>query len=60
MLVTILLTTGLSLVTPLIFRQLIDRHGHPSKDLNQLMLFSLALAAGSIAQRRGSTSSSGV
>jgi ATP-binding cassette, subfamily B, bacterial len=42
MLITILLTTGLSLVTPLIFRQLID-HILPSKDLNQLMLFSIAL-----------------
>ena len=42
MLVTILFTTGLSLVSPLIFRQLIDKI-LPSKDLNGLMLFSLAL-----------------
>ena len=42
MLVTILFTTGLSLVSPLIFRQLIDTI-LPSKDLNGLMLFALAL-----------------
>ena len=42
MLVTILLTTGLSLLTPLIFRQLIDRI-LPAKDVNQLALFALAL-----------------
>jgi len=42
MLVTILFTTGLSLVSPLIFRHLIDSI-LPSKDLNGLMLFALAL-----------------
>jgi len=42
MLVTILFTTGLSLVSPLIFRHLIDVI-LPSKDLNQLTLFALAL-----------------
>jgi len=42
MLVTILFTTGLSLVSPLIFRQLIDKV-LPSKDLNQLVIFSIAL-----------------
>ncbi len=42
MLATILFTTGLSLVSPLIFRQLIDTI-LPSKDLNGLMLFALAL-----------------
>ena len=42
MLVTILFSTGLSLVSPLIFRQLIDTI-LPSKDLNGLMLFALAL-----------------
>jgi ATP-binding cassette subfamily B protein len=42
MLVTILLSTGLSLVTPLIFRQMIDRV-LPSKDLKSLLLLALAL-----------------
>jgi len=42
MLVTILLTTGLSLVTPLIFREMIDTV-LPSKDLNQLAALALAL-----------------
>jgi ATP-binding cassette subfamily B protein len=42
MLVTILITTGLSLVTPLIFRQLIDKI-LPSKSINQLTVFALAL-----------------
>ena len=42
MLVTILFTTGLSLVSPLIFRRLIDTI-LPSKDLNQLIIFALAL-----------------
>ncbi len=42
MLVTILFSTGLSLVSPLIFRQLIDKI-LPSKDLNGLTLFALAL-----------------
>lgn len=42
MLVTILFTTGLSLVSPLIFRHLIDTI-LPSKDLNGLLLFALAL-----------------
>ena len=42
MLVTILLSTGLSLVTPLIFRQMIDKV-LPSKDLNGLLLLALAL-----------------
>ncbi|MFH2103959.1 MAG: ABC transporter ATP-binding protein [Chloroflexota bacterium] len=42
MLATILFSTGLSLVSPLIFRQLIDTI-LPSKDLNGLTLFALAL-----------------
>ena len=42
MLVTILISTGLSLVGPLIFRQMIDVV-LPSKDINQLILFALAL-----------------
>jgi ATP-binding cassette subfamily B protein len=42
MLVTILFSAGLSLVSPLIFRQLIDKV-LPSKDLNGLTLFAIAL-----------------
>jgi ATP-binding cassette subfamily B protein len=42
MLVTILFSTGLSLVSPLIFRTLID-NVIPSKDLSQLVLLALAL-----------------
>jgi ATP-binding cassette, subfamily B, bacterial len=42
MLVTILLSTGLSLVGPLIFRQMIDVV-LPAKDINQLIWFALAL-----------------
>lgn len=42
MLVTILLGTGLSLAGPLIFRHLIDVV-LPSKDINQLILFAVAL-----------------
>ena len=42
MLVTILLTTGLSLLTPLIFRNMIDVV-LPAKDLNRLMLLAIAL-----------------
>jgi ATP-binding cassette, subfamily B, bacterial len=42
MLVMILLTTGLSLVTPLIFRQMIDKV-LPSKNLHQLVLLAVAL-----------------
>ena len=42
MLVTILISTGLSLVSPLIFRNLIDRV-LPTKDMNGLMQFALAL-----------------
>ena len=42
MLVTILLSTGLSLAGPLIFRQMIDVV-LPSKNINQLILFALAL-----------------
>ncbi|HEY3473575.1 MAG TPA: ABC transporter ATP-binding protein [Anaerolineales bacterium] len=42
MLVTILLTTGLSLLTPLIFRNMIDVV-LPAKDVNRLMLLSAAL-----------------
>jgi ATP-binding cassette, subfamily B, bacterial len=42
MLVTILLTTGLSLLTPLIFRRMIDVV-IPAKNLNGLLLLSLAL-----------------
>jgi ATP-binding cassette, subfamily B, bacterial len=42
MLVTILLTTGLSLLTPLIFRNMIDVV-IPAKDTNRLILLGLAL-----------------
>ncbi len=42
MLLTILLTTGLSLVTPLIFRHMIDSI-LPSKDLDQLVMLAIAL-----------------
>ena len=42
MLVAILFTTGLSLVSPLIFRQLIDTV-LPSKDLNKLTTYAVAL-----------------
>jgi ATP-binding cassette, subfamily B, bacterial len=42
MLVTILISTGLALVGPLIFRQMIDVV-LPAKNINQLILFSLAL-----------------
>ncbi len=42
MLLTILFTTGLSLVSPLIFRHLIDVV-LPSKSVNQLTLYALAL-----------------
>jgi ATP-binding cassette, subfamily B, bacterial len=42
MLLTILLTTGLNLVTPLIFRQMIDKV-LPSKNLNQLVMLAIAL-----------------
>jgi ATP-binding cassette, subfamily B, bacterial len=42
MLVMILIGTGLSLVTPLIFRQMIDKI-LPSRDLKQLILWAVAL-----------------
>ncbi|MEP6896190.1 MAG: ABC transporter ATP-binding protein [Chloroflexota bacterium] len=42
MLVTILLTTGLSLLTPLIFRNMIDVV-IPAKDVNRLILLAVAL-----------------
>src|SRR5512143_2647630 len=42
MLVAILLTTGLSLLSPLIFRTMIDKV-LPSKNLNQLAFLALAL-----------------
>jgi ATP-binding cassette, subfamily B, bacterial len=42
MLVTILLTTGLSLLTPLIFRQMIDVV-LPAKDVNRLIVLATAL-----------------
>src|SRR5258707_14780451 len=42
MLVMILLSTGLGLVSPLIFRSLIDQV-LPSKDMNRLVMFALAL-----------------
>ena len=42
MLVTILLTTGLSLLTPLIFRNMIDVV-IPAKDVNRLVLLAVAL-----------------
>jgi ATP-binding cassette subfamily B protein len=42
MLITILLTTGLSLITPLIFRQMIDKV-LPSKNLNQLVVLAIGL-----------------
>src|SRR5512147_576360 len=44
MLVTILLTTGLSLLTPLIFRNMIDKV-IPAKDVHRLILLGLALLA---------------
>jgi ATP-binding cassette subfamily B protein len=44
MLVTILLTTGLSLLTPLIFRNMIDVV-IPAKDTNRLILLGLSLLA---------------
>jgi ATP-binding cassette subfamily B protein len=44
MLVTILLTTGLSLLTPLIFRNMIDVV-IPAKDVNRLIWLALALLA---------------
>jgi ATP-binding cassette subfamily B protein len=44
MLVTILLTTGLSLLTPLIFRNMIDVV-IPAKDTDQLILLGLSLLA---------------
>jgi ATP-binding cassette, subfamily B, bacterial len=42
MLITILISTGLSLVTPLIFRQMIDKV-LPSKNTQQLTMLALAL-----------------
>ena len=42
MLVSIILTSGLALVSPLIFRELIDTV-LPSKDLNRLTVFAIAL-----------------
>ena len=42
MLVTILLSTGLSLVSPLIFRTMIDKV-LPAKDLNRLVMLAVAL-----------------
>src|SRR5664279_100873 len=42
MLAAILASTGLSLISPLIFRNLIDKV-LPSKDLNGLLVFALAL-----------------
>jgi ATP-binding cassette, subfamily B, bacterial len=42
MLAAILVSTGLSLVSPLIFRNLIDKV-LPSKDMNGLLMFALAL-----------------
>ena len=44
MLVTILLTTGLSLLTPLIFRNMIDVV-IPAKDVNRLIWLGVALLA---------------
>ncbi|MEW6239736.1 MAG: ABC transporter ATP-binding protein, partial [Chloroflexota bacterium] len=44
MLVTILLTTGLSLLTPLIFRNMIDVV-IPAKDTNKLILLGVMLLA---------------
>ncbi len=58
MLVTILLSTGLGLISPLIFRTMIDKV-LPAKDLNKLLLLAVALllipiVSGliSVAQRR--------
>src|SRR5512140_3348826 len=42
MLVTILISTALGLVSPLIFRSMIDQV-LPSKDLNKLVVYALAL-----------------
>ncbi len=44
MLVTILLTTGLSLLTPLIFRNMIDKV-IPARDVHRLILLGVALLA---------------
>jgi ATP-binding cassette subfamily B protein len=67
MLVTILVSTGLSLVSPLIFRNLIDKV-LPSKDMNGLLMFALALlllpvlggGVGIIQRRLNSTIGEGV
>jgi ATP-binding cassette subfamily B protein len=67
MLVTILISTGLSLITPLIFRQMIDKV-LPSKNLNQLGMLALALllvpivngVVGVIQRRLNSTVGEGV
>ena len=48
MLVTILLTTGLSLLTPLIFRNMIDKV-IPAKDVNRLILLGVGLLLGGAA-----------
>ena len=67
MLLAILVSTGLSLVSPLIFRNLID-HVLPEKDMNGLMLLSLALllipalngAVGVVQRRLNATVGEGV
>ena len=67
MLATILISTGLSLISPLIFRNLID-HVLPSKDMSGLLMFSLALlflpvingVVGVIQRRLNSTIGEGV
>ncbi len=67
MLLAILVSTGLSLVSPLIFRNLID-HVLPAKDMNGLLLLSLALllipavngAVGVVQRRLNATVGEGV
>jgi ATP-binding cassette subfamily B protein len=67
MLVAILTSTGLSLVSPLIFRNLIDKV-LPAKDMNGLLMFALALllipvlngAVGVIQRRLNSSVGEGV
>ncbi len=67
MLAAILVSTGLSLISPLIFRNLIDKV-LPSKDMNGLLMFALALlllpilngGVGVIQRRLNSTVGEGV
>ena len=51
MLLTILASAALSVVTPLIFRQLIDNI-LPNKDVNKLVMFAFALLLRAVVERR--------